>query len=433
MATKSFKRIILHAGLHKTGTTSIQDNCYRYREVLLEHGLVYPVFRYGDKVFTNHSDPIATAITTKARFYGAAVRLKNFRGPKDATRTFREQLRQVMASPAGDTLLLSAELVCDFNEPDMKALRRYLEQHTDSLEVIVVVRSPQDALISAMQQRCSDGHPSDPGDFPALFIERYQRLQQVFADRIRVINFHEAAAHASGLVGYFLGEIGVPEEALAPLAFTSSNERISMEAFVLMKAINDAFPRGQEGHGLARGHLDLRALHALPGQRFGLTSPLSPEVTASLHEQREWLERELHTRFPDDPPVLQDGPLWQDETLQALEHCINMLDSSRMRSVAREEVLRQADRVEDERPGTAAVLRFIAGRVNLSEEPSTELLLRKLGADYFKFAALQVERGSMELALQLMELAHKLRADAPLIESRIAYYRDQLGKGDAEE
>ncbi len=427
MATKNFKRIILHAGLHKTGTTSIQENCYQHRDVLLEHGLVYPGFTYGKKVFANHSDPIATAITTKARFYGAAVRLKNFRGPKDATKTFQEQLRQVMESPAGDTLLLSAELVCDFNERDMKALRRYLEQYTDTLDVVVFVRSPQDALISAVQQRCHDGHPSNPADFTNLFIERYQRLQLVFDDRMRAINFHEAAAHSSGLVGYFLQDIGLPGEAVASLQFFSSNERVSMESFMLMKAINDAFPRGQEeDHGLKRGHRDMRPLYALPGLRFGLDEPLPPEVSESLHEQREWLERELQTRFPDDPPVLQEGALWQDETLRALEFCVNTLESNRMREVVRQKLLQEAAQLESERQGTAAVLRYIADRIIVADVHPTELLLQKLGPDYFKFAALQIEKGSMDMALLLMELAHKLRTDAPMIEERIAFYKDKL-------
>lgn len=426
MATKTFRRIILHAGLHKTGTTSIQDNCYKYRDELLEQGFVYPGFRYGDKVFANHSDPIATAITTKARFYGAAVRLKNFRGPKDATRVFQEQLRDVMESAAADTLLLSAELVCDFNERDMKTLRRYLEEYTDTLDVIVVVRSPQDALISAMQQRCRDGHPSDPAKFPGLFVERYKRLQQVFADRMKVINFHQATGHGNGLVGYFLQEIGVPDEALASLQFSSSNERISMEAFVLMKAINDAFPRGRDEHGLKRRHLDMRSLHALPGLRFGLAEPLKPEISESLREQREWLESEMQTRFPDDPPTLQDGALWQDETLQELERCINSLASPGMRQVSRQKLEEEAGRLEGDRPDTAAVLRFIAARVIVTDDPPMELLLQGLGADYFKYAALQIERGSIETALLLMEVAHKLRADAPLIEERIQYYRKRL-------
>ena len=63
----------------------------------------------------------------------------------------------------------------------------------------------------------------------------------------------------------------------------------------------------------------------------------------------------------------------------------------------------------------------------MSEEyPPTELILEKLGADYFKFAALQVEQGSTEMSLLLMELAQKLRSDAPFITERIQHYRNKL-------
>jgi len=427
VTTKTFKRIILHGGLHKTGTTSIQDNCFKYRDVLLRHGIVYPSFEFGGRRYVNHSDPIATAITKQRVFYGAARRLKNFRNPRDATRILWEQLRNIMEEPAGETLLLSAEIVCDFIERDMKLLRRYLEQYTDDLDVIAVVRSPHDSLISIVQQRCRDGYPSDPAEFFEVTFERYQRLKLVFSDRLRAINFHQATAHPRGLVGFFLKEIGLPDEAIEPLEFISSNERISMEAFVLMNAINEAFPLGREGeHGIVRQHRDMLALHALPGQPFLLTEPLSDDITRSLEEQRKWLERELQTTFPAQSSGAGQGALWQPEVLQALESTVNLLDHRRMREVVRDVLVEESGRIGDERPADAAVLKHISDRISLSEDPPVDLILQKLGADYFKFAALQLQESAPDMSLLLMLMAKNLRPDAPFIEERIQHYRDRL-------
>jgi len=427
VTTKTYKRIILHGGLHKTGTTSIQENCFKHRDVLLQLGIVYPSFEFGGRRYVNHSDPIAAAITSQRTLYGAARRLKNFRNPEHASRILGEQLQTIMEKPAGDTLLLSAEMVCDFNEGDMKALRRYLEQYTDELDVVAVVRSPYDSLISVIQQRCRDGEASDPASFFQVVVKRYRRLKRVFPDRLRVINFHEAAEHPRGLVGYFLAEVGATGAAVESLEFANSNERISMEAFLLMNAINRAYPRDSEdAHGLVRQHRDMHSLHSLPGRPYRLMEPLPDKITRSLEDQRVWLEQELQTVLPAESRDVGQDPLWPQETLQALERAINLLDDCRMREVAKNLLAEEGRRVRDERPDAAAVLEFISGRIAVSEDPPIDLVLQKLGADYFKFAALQLQEISLERSLLLMQVAKNLRPDAPFIEERVQHFRDSL-------
>ena len=426
VTAKSYKRIILHAGLHKTGTTSIQDNCYKFRHRLLEHGIVYPSFTLGNETYVIHSYPITAALTGRVGIHGMGVRLKNIRDPHRARKVFADQMQHLMDAPDADTLLLSGEQVCDFDSSSMKAVRSYFEKYTEQLEVIAYVRSPTHSLGSIMQQRCRDGLPSDPAEFYKIVKERYQRLQRAFPGQLRVVNFHQAVENPLGLVGHFLCDIGMPREKVAALEFTSSNERVSMEAYNLMNAINQTFPRdGKKEHGLQRGYHDLHSLNSLPGQRFQLTNELDLEISQSLEEQRQWLEQELQTSFPEEQPT-QIKPLWQQETLMALEAAINSLDSLQMRQVARSLLQEEAERLQDGDPETSCILKFIAQKICVSDEPSTDLILSKLGADYFKFSALQVERGSLEMSLLLMQLAQKLRQDAPFITERIQYYQEKL-------
>ena len=77
---------------------------------------------------------------------------------------------------------------------------------------------------------------------------------------------------------------------------------------------------------------------------------------------------------------------------------------------------------------TAAVLDFVAARVRAQGEAPPVLLLEQLGADYFKYAALQLERVSPEMALQLMSLALHLRPEAEFINERVEHYREKLAK-----
>ena len=69
-----------------------------------------------------------------------------------------------------------------------------------------------------------------------------------------------------------------------------------MEAYILMNAINQAFPGDNEV--LHRTTDDMHTLNLLPGERFQLTETFDSQISHSMEEQRKWFEQELQTSFP---------------------------------------------------------------------------------------------------------------------------------------
>jgi len=427
---KRYKQIILHAGLHKTGTSSIQNNCHKYRDWLRERGIVYPAFKYRDKVFSNHSEPLIGVFGTRPGKYGMPQRLMldDAAAIADVAAVFSRQLQQVLEEPGGDTLLLSAEMVCEFSGKDNAQLRRHLEKYTDNLQVIVMVRSPQSSVESILQQRCRGGNLVEPESLVGVVTERFKAVQQGFADILQVLNYHEARDHPLGLVGGFLCHLGLPREEIAQLEFVSTNARTSMESFKVMEAINQVYPAGKTSdHGVRRHFSDMNPLYTLPGQPFQIDSVAQSRLSESLQAECTALERELGFSFPPLPPRSPQA-LWQAETLMALESAINLLENLKLREVARDFLLEEAERLKSSETGTSAILEFIANKVDVSQDLPTGLLLEKLGADYFKYAALQVERGSADMALWLMLLARQLRPEAEFINERVEHYRKKTAQ-----
>ena len=430
MTIKRYKQIILHAGLHKTGTSSIQNNCHKYRDWLQEHGVVYPAFQYRGKLFPNHSEPLIAVFGTKPGKYGMPQRLMLDGAPAIAavTDVFSRQLQQVLEHPGGDTLLLSAEMVCEFSSKDIKVLRRHLEKFTESLQVIALIRSPQSSVESILQQRCRGGNLVEPDSLVGVVTERYKTLQHGFGDILQVLNYHDARDHSLGLVGCFLCHLGLPQAEVAQLEFASTNARASMEAYKLMAAINRVYPAGKTSeHGVRRHISDMHSLYALPGQPFQIEGIAQSRLSESLYAESAALERELGFSFPP-LPARTSPALWESETLMALESAINLLENLKLREVARDFLLAEAARLKTSAPGTSAVLDFIAHKVDLKQELTTGLILEKLGADYFKYAALQVERGSDDMALWLMLIAQQLRPQAAFINERVEHYREKSSK-----
>ncbi|MEE4143488.1 MAG: hypothetical protein V2I26_01700 [Halieaceae bacterium] len=423
MTEKRFKQIILHAGLHKTGTSSIQNNCHKYRDWLHEHGIVYPGFKYRDKHFSNHSEPLIGVFGTKAGKYGMPQRLMLEGATDEVSAVFSQQLQQVLENPGGDTLLLSAEMICEFSGNDMAALRRHLEKFTDSLQVMAMIRSPESSVESILQQRCRGGNLVEPESLVGVVTQRFKALQHGFADILQVVNYHEAREHPLGLVGGFFCRLGLPQADVARLEFVSTNVRTSMESYRLMEAINRAYPAGKASdHGVRRHFSDMNALYTLPGQPFQIEGIAQSPLSESLRAEGAALERELKFTFPPVPP--RSTPvLWQGETLLALQSAINLLDKPEFREVAKGFLRDEATRLRGSAPDTSAVLEFIAQKVDVSQDPPTELILQKVGADYFKYAALQMEPVSADMALWLMLLAQQLRPQAEFISERVEHYR----------
>jgi hypothetical protein len=54
------KKIFVHIGVHKTGSTSIQQMLGRNREILIKHGFLYPVFKARSANIFNHSVPFVS-------------------------------------------------------------------------------------------------------------------------------------------------------------------------------------------------------------------------------------------------------------------------------------------------------------------------------------------------------------------------------------
>lgn len=427
-ATRRYRRIILHAGLHKTGTTSIQNNCFKCRDILLEHGIYYPVFSFGERQFANHSDPITGAVCSPPRLYGMPQRMRVQDDPAPAQAAFSTQFEQVLGEPEAGTLLLSAELVCDYNESDLQALADLLRQSCDELQVIAFVRSPASSLESILQQRNLNGNVMDPQSLLGVVSQRYMRLANAFPGILQAHNFHEAVTDPDGLLGYFLCVIGVSRDQLGQLDFDASNERVSLEAHRLIEAVNRAYPADNvAAHRVPRTYLDIKPLKALPGQPFQLESFQGSELYEQVVSEGTELEQQLGFTFPESVHrSLQ--PLWQEPTLMELEAAVSKLENPLFRLALADYLQGEAATLATENPATAAVLGFVANRVRVQGEAPPALLLDQLGADYFKYTALQVERASPEMALQLMSLALHLRPEAEFINERVQHYRSKLGK-----
>ncbi len=426
--TRPFRQIILHAGLPKAGSSSIQNNFFQHRELLAECGLEYPEFHLEGRQLVNHSDPLTAILFDKRNLNQWAFRMGVMERQDETREEFRRQFDRIVEGSAADTLVLSAEAVTSFDRKQLRAMRKKLLKLTDRLRVVALVRSPLDTIESMLQQQAYGGGTEDNiADIVGAVAERLDRLERTFGSELEILEFHRAQQEPGGIVGALLCQLGIPAERVAQLEFSRRNERVSMEAYKLMVAINRRYPIGPVEEGGCKRHFhDVKPLARLPGNPFRIDSFRDTEWYAAALEETAELERRYGFDFPAYE-AREPVSLWSMNTLLALEDALSLLAAPQLRLAAGEHLAAEAEALENSDPRRAAILDFIAQRARAAGELTPQSLLDELGADYFKFAALQVDQDSPRLAYRLMALARYLRPGAPFIEERLAQYRDKLG------
>lgn len=431
---KKYRQIILHVGLHKTGTTSIQNNAHNLRDMLLEHDIYYPSFVYNNIVKVNHSGPITALVCESPDRYGEQWRTGLGNDIDSLKRDYRAYFKGILENPKAETLVLSGETTSAFEIGHLQDLHKALTPHTEKLRVLAYIRDPLNSVASTLQQRIRGGSDQDRSQhiqkIAGVTRRRYKRLVEVFPDSLEVVNFHEEVTHEAGLVGSFLIHCGLPPEVANTLQFSTANPRVAMEAYKIMAAINHRYPSASSVPTDRHRHRqdnDLRSLSYLPGQPFRLENLEDPQVREAISEEAQWLEDNLKLRFPaqSESPL---GKLWDNDVLLSLEDTVRDLEHREHQVAAADFLESESLELQDSQPHTSAILAFIAQKIRKTENDPLPRIVKRVGADYFKNGALQVEDFSPEMALELMSIAAQLRPEGATIKHSIDKYLKILDK-----
>lgn len=269
------KNLILHVGLHKTASTSIQN------ELLHQFGtdsggdsastpFFYPEFTIGEKKYHNHSIPLYLKFKNPSASYFAALE-KNI-DSSASIQSIDSQLESLLEDDRN--IILSGEDISVLPPEGMTALRDMIDAHDFKSRVIAYVREPYSFLCSAIQEVVKAGQPVDllSGGYKnsASSIHKHVKdLRQVFQS-VEFYSFEEALRHPQGPVGHFFKVIGAPlEENYIP---HQQNVGISGISTRLINHINTRHPSAINGriNPKRRGNIRLQSKLGVDGNKFAL-------------------------------------------------------------------------------------------------------------------------------------------------------------------
>lgn len=194
------KTLILHAGLHKTGSTVIQETLAASRPSLHTQGVSYPVFCNPDgRHEANHSLMLLSVFSSGDRQISALKR----RGwaHRDAAAIYQKQLEDVM-NTTSEVLILSGEEVSQLDEGGLTRLKKKFQQW--HIRVVVYIRPAYSYFCSAQQEQIKNGAAKIITSHRWVKPESLsiEKLQHAFPE-LEAVSFPLACSHQYGPAGDF--------------------------------------------------------------------------------------------------------------------------------------------------------------------------------------------------------------------------------------
>ncbi len=294
------RELLLHVGMHKTGTSSIQQTLFEHRPLLEDAG-----FSYFDAE-PNHSAPVFSAFVAEPHLYH--MNRREGRHTPEAAAAWaaacRDRIEAFLATAPGPRLILSGEDIGMLDEAETARMLEAFRRHVQRVTVIGFVRPPRSYMVSVFQQRVRGGSTLEEFDrgIATGYRRRFEKyLGNPAVDALRLRLYTRDALTGGCSIASFLELCGAPADLYPKLTLRQVNVTASRLGVLLNLAANEAVPvfRADGSANAERAPLLARFLEDVVGRRMALPGHmLAPWLERSARDIA-WMEATLGTPFPE--------------------------------------------------------------------------------------------------------------------------------------
>ncbi len=304
------RSVILHTGLHKTATSSIQRTLANNRDVLCANGIHYGHFTNCNGLDqVNHSLPLRICFSEK--YHQHTYFKTNTLDHEQERERFWSELNLNLETL--QTVVFSGEGISKLSRVELMQLRVFFEERAFAIRPICFVRSPYSMTCSSRQENIKAGRKEQNRHEKSMPIVR--RLRSVFPE-MQFRSFQQACRHEKGPVGFFLDNVGLG--ALGDIQYHKANKGLSDQAVRLILGINEIMPALLGKQRASRKMHDTLPFWHIPGEKYLLLESEFAQVEKAIREENSEMCSDLGSEYCDEHfPTHKTLPEWEVATIKA--------------------------------------------------------------------------------------------------------------------
>jgi len=303
MTMKKTKRLILHIGTIKTGSTSIQNSLGNSREVLLTHNIYYPKNRPYNHIFRFVpiflEDPEVSFVFKKELLENENKQLK--------IEKYRKMWVKEFHACKQDNFIISAEdlTLPFFSEKAIRNLKEFIEKFFDAITIIVYFRHFDTWIPSQAQQGVKMGKTK----YIDRAIDKYLNDSHIFSYKNILNNWIKAFGMKNMVVRPFDPKVFYKGSLLDDFFHSCnlsvddgsipefrSNESLGKYAIAFLQKYNQVYPRLVDGkfnlnRGTKRERIPVDLYNDLPDEKFKLEMIYSPKQARRLNQEIDYVNQ----------------------------------------------------------------------------------------------------------------------------------------------
>lgn len=285
------EKCIIHIGMPKTGTTTLQEVLFR--------SIDNTNIRYANLGSSNHGGPIYTLFAQKPENHNLHKLNKHTQKEiDDYNFKNRLMLEEGFLDRTSDIEIISGEDIYHMNEDELQRMKKYLSGFFKSIQIVGYVRSPGAYMNSSFQQLVKFHQLSSfkIANIYPFYRQKLEKFDNVFVnENVLLCEYNTHVLKNGDIVEDFAEKFNLD------LNYTkrrSSNESISKELISILFVYNKFDNRHDFGKYTTRVHRKL--INSL--QKFGKTKFLfSDNFISNIRDRQKedikWIEKRLGIVF----------------------------------------------------------------------------------------------------------------------------------------
>jgi hypothetical protein len=297
-------RCIIHIGMHKTGSTSLQRSLDGFRN---------DRFVYADlSRDPNHSLAIFSAFSANpARHHLHSTR--DDAGVNAYIRKIRRELERSISATHGRTLLISGEDIGVLPARDLAPLKDFFRERFDDVMIVGYVRPPAGFITSSFQERVKNGSVTSLAidSFYRNYQTSFEKFDEVFGrENVHLWKFDPTRFPGGCVVQDFCARLGIafPSERIVRM-----NESLSRRAVAMLYTYRKLGPQVGAPRMRGRFAMTLGNLLGDAGGKFRFSPDTLRPVLEKNRADTEWMEARLGESLGEDLGENRPGDV-HDET-----------------------------------------------------------------------------------------------------------------------